>query len=52
MEREYWKTSLLEAQAELEAATQRSDVGAAARKVMRAKAALMAGHEDALALFS
>jgi hypothetical protein len=40
MDAKFWKTALLAAEAELEAATRRSDVDAAARKLMRAKAAL------------
>jgi hypothetical protein len=37
---EYWRTKLREAEAELEAARKRSDVDAAAKKVMRAKTEL------------
>jgi hypothetical protein len=39
-DREYWTRQLREAEAELEAATRRSDVNAAAAKLQRAKAAL------------
>ncbi len=37
MDREYWTKALNEAERELEAATTRSGLNAAARKVMRAK---------------
>jgi hypothetical protein len=40
MNRAYWIKALRQAEAELEAATQRSDVAAAAKKFMRAKAEL------------
>ena len=42
MDRDYWTKALREAERELEAATRRSDVDAAARRVQRAKAALKA----------
>ena len=42
MDREYWTKQLREAEAELEAATKRTDVDAAARKLQRAKAELKA----------
>jgi hypothetical protein len=38
--REYWTRELLEAERELDAATRRSDVDAAAQRLQRAKAAL------------
>jgi predicted Holliday junction resolvase-like endonuclease len=41
------REELLKAEAELKAATKRSDVNAAARKVMRAKEALKAAEEEA-----
>jgi hypothetical protein len=37
MDLEYWQTALREAEAELDAATKRSEVDAAAKKVARAK---------------
>jgi hypothetical protein len=39
-DREYWTKQLREAEAELEAATRRSDVNAAAKRLQRAKAEL------------
>jgi hypothetical protein len=39
-DREYWTKQLREAEAELEVATRRSDVNAAAKRVMLAKAEL------------
>jgi hypothetical protein len=39
-DREYWTKRLKEAEAELEAATRRSDVNAAAKKLQLAKAEL------------
>jgi hypothetical protein len=39
-DRQYWTQQLREAEAELEAATRRSDVNAAASKLQRAKAEL------------
>jgi hypothetical protein len=42
MDREYWQKALREAKRELDAATRRSDVDAAAKKLQRAKAALKA----------
>jgi hypothetical protein len=39
-DRDYWTKQLREAEAELEAATRRSDVNAAASKLQRAKAEL------------
>ena len=42
MNREYWTKAVREAERELEAATRRSDVNAAAKKLQRAKAALKA----------
>jgi hypothetical protein len=39
---EYWTKALRQAEAALEAATRRSDVDAAARRLMRAKAELKA----------
>jgi polyhydroxyalkanoate synthesis regulator phasin len=39
-DREYWQKKLREAEQELEAATRRSDVDAAAKKLQRAKAEL------------
>jgi hypothetical protein len=43
-DRDYWTKQLREAEAELEAATRRSDVNAAAKKLQRAKGELKA-HE-------
>jgi hypothetical protein len=42
MDREYWQKALREAERELEAATRRSDVDAAAKKLQRAKSELKA----------
>jgi hypothetical protein len=42
MDREYWTKQLREAEQELDAATRRSDVDAAAKKLQRAKTALKA----------
>jgi hypothetical protein len=42
MDREYWQKALREAERELEAATWRSDVDAAAKKLQRAKSELKA----------
>jgi hypothetical protein len=42
MDRDYWTKQLREAEQELDAATRRSDVDAAAKKLQRAKAALKA----------
>jgi hypothetical protein len=42
MDRDYWTRELREAERELDAATRRSDVDAAAKKLQRAKAALKA----------
>jgi hypothetical protein len=42
MDREYWQKQVREVERELEAATRRSDVDAAAKKLQRAKAALKA----------
>jgi hypothetical protein len=41
-DREYWTKQLREAERELEAATRRSDVDAAAKKLQRAKSELKA----------
>jgi multidrug efflux pump subunit AcrA (membrane-fusion protein) len=41
-DREYWTKQLREAEAELDAATRRSDVDAAAKRLQRAKAELKA----------
>jgi hypothetical protein len=42
MDRDYWTKELREAEAELEDATRRSDVDAAAKRLQRAKPALKA----------
>jgi hypothetical protein len=42
MDREYWRTALREAEAELDAARTRTEVDAAAKKLQRAKAELRA----------
>jgi hypothetical protein len=42
MDRDYWTRELCEAERELDAATRRSDVDAAAKKLQRAKAELKA----------
>jgi hypothetical protein len=46
-DREYWTRKLREAERELEAATRRSDVNAAAKRLQQAKAALKALEESA-----
>jgi hypothetical protein len=46
-DRDYWTRELREAEAELDAATRRSDVNAAAKRLQRAKAELKALEAEA-----